>query len=185
MLSLTGPYKIPWKHAFANCFELYHHKSDVSENEKAFNRLQDIVVSTGCCCHDTHNAYHWSLTPLSNEDPELHKRLFVVVESLRKSFCLLRSKLHTFLRQRVRFADKPYDQELLYRFWVTWMVVPNAAEQLAEMGVLHVDGVLWVDAAFKLDVDSMSKLATIYLQCMDFKKLQIADGAPLVLHVEC
>ena len=128
---------------------LYHLKAIGSEGGKAggLPDLLDWNVSTACGNHDGQNALKWGLRLLGLDQPAVHKKLWVTIASLRNRFNLVQDFIHHFVVNHLSLEPRIADYSTLYSFWVDLGVEVEAAESLAELGLMWVGGKCYVDRA--------------------------------------
>eukprot|EP00974_Lingulodinium_polyedra_P000757 72148-Lingulodinium_polyedra.AAC.1 len=67
--------------------------------------LLDWVVSTACVAHDLHNALHWGLRVVANDEEAVLKKLHIAIESLKNGYNLIHTFLPRFVVERLEFDD--------------------------------------------------------------------------------
>ena len=73
-------------------------KPDVAKKQMR----EDLYVHTACAAHDCQNALKWGVLDAVTDTQEVFKNL-ITLASLRNSYNLLFTRLHGFLRDRLRF----------------------------------------------------------------------------------
>ena len=106
--------------------------------------LVDWVVSTPCANHDAQNAFKWGLNLLGSNQSDVHRALFIAVQSYRNSFDLFHGYLESFVVASLWFCSRRIPHETAYRFWVDLCVDGDVADQLAELGLWWHNGRLEV-----------------------------------------
>ena len=54
--------------------------------QQALLELKDWVLTSGCSCHDVHNALKWGLGVSEPQLIGVHKKLWIAIESLRNGY---------------------------------------------------------------------------------------------------
>lgn len=148
-----------------------HYGEEERVGHPALLELKDWVLATGCCCHDIHNALKWGLLVVEKNLTEVHKKLYITIESLRNGFSLLHQHLPGFVSGAVQFTDSDgcsSDDE--FNFWVALGVDPDIARQFSEMH-LEWDGEhLLVDRSFEGVSGLHNNLCSCLLSVFAFSK---------------
>ena len=105
------------------------------------------------CTDDGQNALKWGLKTLGLDQTAIHKKLWQVVASLRNSFDLLMRFVHDFIVSHLVPRDRVVDYSVAFGFWVDLGVEADAAERLADLGLLWHEGKLVFDRAALLTKD--------------------------------
>eukprot|EP00974_Lingulodinium_polyedra_P004418 413690-Lingulodinium_polyedra.AAC.1 len=62
--------------------------------------LGELVVVTPCACHDCHNGFRWSMQ-VNFADRQFQRGCYVAIESLRKPFDLIRTRMADWAAQKL------------------------------------------------------------------------------------
>ena len=136
---------------------------------EALSDLTDWVVSTGCANHDGQNALKWGLAGLDCGE-EVHKKLYIVVESLRNYYDLLQRYLLAFLTQSLTLVEDVAHRGFSQEFWASLCVEPVVLQDLVELGLRWCDGRLQVYESAASSPDFMEKVTASILSVFRFKK---------------
>eukprot|EP00971_Amphidinium_carterae_P327501 6458906-Amphidinium_carterae.1 len=95
----------------------------------------------GCCCHDIHNAFKWSMGSCY-QDPEILKLLYNGIASAKNAFVNVLGGLHDALDAILSpcsASDLPTESDLM-SLWLALEVDPELAQELASFRVWVADG---------------------------------------------
>jgi hypothetical protein len=130
-------------------------------DERLMLELTDWSVSTGCVCHDAHNALKWGLS--RHTSPDELRGLHVVMESLRNSFAILVERLPAFLGEFLVFDSSGFDMDEVLGFWRCLGVEADMLEEVAAVNPWWADGRLCVNGALAGDSEAAQKVSHVLL----------------------
>ena len=150
---------------------LYHLKmADVDGEAGGMADLLDWMVSTACANHDAQNALKWGLRLVVSNQAEVHKALFIAVESCRNSFDLIHRWLESFVVGNLWFCNRRIPHETASRFWIDLSVDGDVADQLAELGLWWHNGRLEVAKEHIGKADLVRDIVGLITSVLKFKR---------------
>ena len=123
-------------------------------------RLLDLLswcTGNACCDHDCHNALKRALSP-DVDDKQFKKQLFKVFISVRSGFDLLAGNVWEWASTRVKFEDWGLERSQQEQLWRVLGVIPSWAEELVDLELRYMDGMLCVAKRHSSDPDIMRRI---------------------------
>ena len=138
------------------------------DDESCMLELTDLYVSTGCAAHDVQNSLKWSLGPLAGADGV--KDLHIVTLSLRNSFKILHSHVHSFLMSHLQFDHVAHNFDEVAEFWQTTGIEADMIELVVDVNPWWRNGALWVSGQLEGKPDVLEKVAAVVVYMFKWRK---------------
>lgn len=159
------------KRAFQRQSLFYASKVQGGENigEWRLFELLDWQLSTGCACHDAHNALRWAVLPWAGEKLKAFGHLHTTVHGLRHGQHCLHATLHSWLLAHLAFWQEAPEEQELYVLWTALGCLPELAAELADLHVLWRDNFLWAHPRHEGHADLLPRLSQVLLLVLRWK----------------
>jgi hypothetical protein len=130
--------------------------------------LLDWFVSTGCGLHDANNGLKWSASQAGS--PEIHRDVFVIVESLRNSFSMLHSHLRPFLMSHIAFDQPSGNDSLVVEYWEALGIAAGFVGEVAAVNPFFDGGLLHVSSSLEGNPGAMERISAVILYMLRWKQ---------------
>lgn len=130
--------------------------------------LTDWFLYVGCALHDTNNGLKWAASQAGA--PDIHKDIFIGVESLRNAHIIIVKHIRSFLLQFVVFDSDPEQHDAAAEYWTALGVDAVMVSELAAINPFWDGQKLHVNSSLRGDPDAMERVSAAMVQLFKWKQ---------------